>query len=1007
MSKMAEAKFQSQATFSGSMNQGLQMGQNMGTMNTTFAISEGATVYMGGSSAVNAEDTFLDALIAGDASIGVQIEPPEPGTCLWILPELRTWQAGAPNHPLWISGSPGCGKSVISSFILRERQSWAPPKEGKDGKLIVAGSFCDRHPNRQTPIWIMRTLLYEIFRLNRDLIDTKDPEFWQESGNPEHPILNPDAFESMESLAKLLGRITAHVDVSEVYLLVDGQYQQTQDALGLCDMVNQVSNYGSGGVSQPRWIFCTRPNGLDRLMQNVQTIDLFEKNREDIRIVTRSRVKHFQMLNPGLTESFFDEVVEILTRRAEGMFLWLSLALKSLGDGMIWEINLVKEKLQSMPYDVQAIYGTIFESIDKKMQTLLRWAYVAGRPLKVNEILVMWALQDGAKSIEEIKQRSLRPEIVRSSLESGLKALLALHHDSSIHLAHPSVKDFIRQLYNNSSERQVQERISICETHKQMAESCLAYLSLEEIRELEAPEPPVDANGMIDREKREKEIERYLGNYHFLEYSITFLGFHLRESENTGVHVDIHGRDEFFGGKTNALQHWLTYLPDKLLSDTGGTSSLSLLFISARLNLTSLAEHFISTGSALTSLVNLPGMQMLAGGASSFAMVRQQVINLPDMKGWRALHVAADSEAENVVAWLLENGAAVDSETVGIIRPGRTALHFAASKSSDTAVRIVRELLKMGANPGIPTRFGGNTPLHYAVQSGSVEIMTSLLHHKSKYKPVDPNIPNYSGVTALHKAAAVPGLEDAVDVLLQNGANPEQASSLDKVAVARGVKDVKVASTLKAVASMKTAALWKSATDTLRGVATNQTALHIAVRSKGTEETVKKILERYITNKKMVESRDSNGYTPLHAAVDGIGSFTYIKLLLESKKVDVNSQDNDGRTPLMLYIQRLGQPQQLPSLGDPATLRETLDDLLVAGSALDIKDKDGKSAIDHASQAGLAWAVDKLNATLPASNRPKGDLSPGLPPQTQSSQGVTGKVTSLAGKRLNMFSKKS
>jgi hypothetical protein len=37
----------SAATFSGSGNEGLQMGQNMGTVNTTFAISAGATVHMG------------------------------------------------------------------------------------------------------------------------------------------------------------------------------------------------------------------------------------------------------------------------------------------------------------------------------------------------------------------------------------------------------------------------------------------------------------------------------------------------------------------------------------------------------------------------------------------------------------------------------------------------------------------------------------------------------------------------------------------------------------------------------------------------------------------------------------------------------------------------------------------------------------------------------------------------------------------------------------------------
>ncbi|KAL6830558.1 hypothetical protein J3E69DRAFT_363526 [Trichoderma sp. SZMC 28015] len=147
-------------------------------------------------------------------------------------------------------------------------------------------------------------------------------------------------------------------------------------------------------------------------------------------------------------------------------------------------------------------------------------------------------------------------------------------------------------------------------------------------------------------------------------------------------------------------------------SHTGGSNSLSLLFISARLNLTSLAEQFISTAGALTSLINIPGMKLLAAGASSLDMVRSQLVNMPDIRGWRALHIAADSEAEKVVERLLDNGAAVDSDTIGIIRPGSTALHSAASKSSNAAIRIVRALLKKGADPGEPTIFGGNTPLH-------------------------------------------------------------------------------------------------------------------------------------------------------------------------------------------------------------------------------------------------------------------------------------------------------
>lgn len=381
-------------------------------------------------------------------------------------------------------------------------------------------------------------------------------------------------------------------------------------------------------------------------------------------------------------------------------------------------------------------------------------------------------------------------------------------------------------------------------------------------------------------------------------------------------------------------------------------------------------------------------------------MVRSQLVDLPDIKGWRALHIAADSEAEKVVEWLLKNGAAVDSETIGLIRPGRTALHFAASKSSHAALRIVQTLLDAKANSGEPTMFGGNTPLHYAVQGGSLEILAALLDHKPGHRPADPNYANYSGFTPLHKAVAVPNGEAIVEMLLQNNADPSKPSSLDKVAVARGVKDVSVASTLKAVAIMRPGNMWKSATDAFHGVATNKTALHIAVGVKGTEETVKKLLKWYSDRDYMANNPDSMGYTALHSAVDGDSCSTHVKLLIDSKRVDVDAKDETGKTALVLYMRKLGKSQSLSNVCDLKALKQVLDDLLEAGAAADMADNEDKSAIDYAKQAGLTWAVEKLSSVLKLPISP----DPAPEPQAESMQGVRGmlKKTGL-GKFSKMF----
>ncbi|KAF3901956.1 Ankyrin-2 [Orbilia brochopaga] len=961
---------------------------------------------MGGGPLATPEDQFLDALLAGDPNAGSEVSAPGPGTCEWILtsPEFTTWREGPSNQPLWIYGNAGCGKSTMSSFLLREKQKWAllldEPDWRPEGarKCIVAGCFSS---TPQTPTWILRTLLYEILRNNRDLIDKESPDFWQASSNPGQPTLSPEAFESLDILAKLLGSIADHPDVDNLYLIIDGRYPNPRDAVSLSQVIKIVSSSCSDGAT-PRWIISTRPNGLDRFTESTTAINLYEKNRDDIVKVARSRVKYLQKLHTAITEPFAEEVVGILTQRADGMFLWLSLALDSLEETTMWDIKIVKENLQSIPYDVQDIYGNIFDGADKRMQTLLRWIFLAGRRLKATEVVIMWTLVDGVRSVKDIEAKALSPDSLRDSIKTGnMKAFLALDEDDSIYPAHPSVKDFVDQMLDHPEQVQARRKISgpapsRAEVHAQMAEICLVYLNLDEIQSLPAPKPPTDKDGVIDAEKREDEIRRYIGRYEFLEYSIKYLGLHLRESGKSNIKVIVPGMENFFEKSTSALRNWVRGY-DLLVrctqgKYTGDSSGLSLLFIAARLNLISLAEHSLSPSglqSGLMSGISIPGIKSLADSMSSVGMVRQKIINFSDMKGWSPLHVAADSEAVDILVWLLSEGAAVDSITIGFIRPGRTALHFASSKASDSGAQMVLELLKKGANPGALTTFGGNTPLHYAVQCGSVETV-KLLVRKTYKTAADPNVSNYSGMTALHKAVSMPGLEAIVEVLLDYGGDPEKTSSLDRVGFAREMKSLKLGSVIKNVASSSPTSTLKAATDAARGTASNQTALHIAVRSAGTGETVKLLLEWYKKAHLKRMSKDSNGYTALHTAAAGIGCAKHTALLLESNLFDVNAQDNNGRTPLILYARRLGQQRSLVELGDLSALKQTLDSLLTAGAAAEIRDKEGKSAGDYLKAANLAWAEKRLIAGV------AGPLSPTLSdvssPPTSPKKGLMGGI---------------
>ena len=51
--------------------------------------------------------------------------PRVPGTCTWFLehPKFKVWRSESSSSLLWLSADPGCGKSVLASFLVEELQT--------------------------------------------------------------------------------------------------------------------------------------------------------------------------------------------------------------------------------------------------------------------------------------------------------------------------------------------------------------------------------------------------------------------------------------------------------------------------------------------------------------------------------------------------------------------------------------------------------------------------------------------------------------------------------------------------------------------------------------------------------------------------------------------------------------------------------------------------------------------------------------------------------------------
>ncbi|KAI2896784.1 hypothetical protein CBS76997_9228 [Aspergillus niger] len=961
------------ADFANSENKGLQMGQNYGHMEASFYsdaiqginIAAGASVYMGEQKTV--EDKLLDALIGRDPEDRKDLRDAEPGTCEWLLDSapFQQWieKNPAETGPLYVAGIPGSGKSVLLKFLAKEvarpKRVGSPgssPVErpllslGPTGKTMAAACFCDdRNDHRQTPIWILRTLMYRLFNQDRSLVKHLQKHI-QKVEDLDATGSDPAEFQSKDVLQKILEELIPDPKVEVVYFIVDGldqcgQYQN--DVVFLIKELTESINdeaVKQGEQFSLRFIISDRGSSIVRnVLRPEYIIDMPTGNQPDIEQVTDKSLKCIQEYR-GFSDSILHFTTSLLKENSKGMFMWLSLILGDLRswDGT-WSERKIEHKLHSIPLDVAAFYKAMLEtqSLDcrLKLQSLLMWVYLAGRPLALEELNVVLQLQEKGKSVGA---RSSEDDVdqLRRDIESKWGALLEVH-DGFVHLSHQSVKDFLSGVFSVEGEKEYPKYgLAPEEAHRRIASACIAYLQIQEVHRREVPKPPVDKSGMIDETRLQEVRDKYLEGLPLLQYAVVFVGHHLQKG-NIQKETDVEGMKSFFAIDSAALASWSPaydllkrYTSGKckwfsvsssleipaymLLTDSGHSSSTSHLFVAARLNLPWLAERS-PTWATYTSLPSH--------------------VWAPDLSGWSAIHIAADSESVEMVDWLLSKGAFVGATTVGLPHPGRTALHLAASKSSENGPKMVRLLLDARADPGTATRRGKNTPLHYAIDGRSVETVKALLE-----KGADPSVANSSGVTPLHKCAAIPGLEDIMQVLLEHGADPNKKASIGAVSAVRGLSSLK-----------NTRDLWQS----YYTINTGHTALHIATEAKNTEQTVKILLE----NGAEPNSRDSAGRSPLHIAVVKMQPEAMTKMLIEHGS-DPNAQDSYGKTPLSMLLTTFAlQAEQQPEMFKTiqGSRERMIEILLSAGADPRAEGKDKLTPITLAEQANLQWAVGLMN----------------------------------------------
>jgi ankyrin repeat protein len=578
--------------------------------------------------------------------------------------------------------------------------------------------------------------------------------------------------------------------------------------------------------------------------------------------------------------------------------------------------------LQELPKSLDETYQRILKEINnanqKEAHRLLQCLAVASRPLSVEELAEVLALDVDAGGIPRFnaKWRWEDHEAAVLSACSSLVSVVDYQGSRVVQFSHFSVKEFLTSDRLTSMKDVSQFHIADERSHVILAQACIGVLlSLDDHT----------SEGSV----KGIPLYRYAATNWVEHAQIGNVELQIKDAMDC-----LFDMDKPHLANLKHLAAWLG------VDDTRGIEysheePLAPLCLAARHGFSSLVERLIAKrpqeisfrgrwGTPLHSSVR--GSQI---GVVKLLLMHGADINSRDADNSTPLHIALQKQHLDIAKWLLNNGADVNSKGASGFTPlhllvtashsgyfgsffgrqfkpnrdvhmldNRRNTHFAASGGH---IEIARILLDRDAEVNSRDDRGA-TPLLSALQNGHAEVAQLLLDHNA-----DAKVCGDKGVTLLHLAARHGHLEVA-RILLER--NVETDSQDDH----------------------------------------GCTPLHIASQN-GHAHVVRLLLGRNAD----VHLRQNTGHTPLHYAA-AKGHVEVARMLLE-RNADINAQDDHGSTPLSLASE----------CGAPYVVQLLLDH----NADLDMRDGDGDTLLHCAALGGrleVALLLLKLNMEVNSRN---------------------------------------
>ncbi|OCL02493.1 hypothetical protein AOQ84DRAFT_382626, partial [Glonium stellatum] len=238
----------------------------------------------------------------------------------------------------WVGGKPGSGKSTLMKFICDHPRTKKALQEG-----------------------LLQTLLYEILRKFPNLIREILPQRW--SNTDQEPWTHVELLEAFRKLQHVLK------SSARFCFFIDGLDECGGEPQDILEILREFSTFGNVRmcVSSRPWLVFTLAfdDHTDRRLY------LQDLTRDDIALYVRNKlIDDPTFAQARKKDDRYQELVVEIVERAQGVFFWVFLVVRSLLDGLTNADTLktLQTRLRRLPTDLEAFFQHILDSIDDLYQ---------------------------------------------------------------------------------------------------------------------------------------------------------------------------------------------------------------------------------------------------------------------------------------------------------------------------------------------------------------------------------------------------------------------------------------------------------------------------------------------------------------------------------------------------------------------------------------------------------------------------------------------------------------